>query len=116
MGSSSLKVAGSENVVIASQGVGQNASVRGNGNIALSVKGGDISANNTMAIGTNPKISHQGSFVFNGTKNTVATKTDFTTQIYANNGLIINTGAKNAQNVDLTINGGLQVGEATHLD
>lgn len=57
-----------------------------------------------MAIGNKAIVSGQGSFVFNGTTESLKAIQEFTTLISGNNGMIINTNKRNTPNVGLTVN------------
>ena len=66
-----------------------------------------------MAVGKKIRITHPGSFIFNGTNTEVASNKAYTTKIMAEKGMIINTNSQKAVGVDLTINGGLKVSHNT---
>lgn len=112
--SSGANFSGSNNIILSSSGV----SVYGTGNIVISASSWTIRASSwSMAIGHEVIIHHDGTFVFNGKPGTKAySSKEYTTLISAQNGMIINTNAKKAHNVGLTINWGLKVGRTTDLD
>lgn len=87
--------------------------VNGTGNIVFSSEDVAINTIGSMAVGKKIRITHPGSFIFNGTDRDVASNKEYTTKIMADKGMIINTNSQKADGVDLTINGGLKVSHNT---
>lgn len=112
LGSSDVTFTWSNNIVQSANGT----NIKGSGNIVLSTNQVNITTNNTMAIGNKAIVSGQGSFVFNGTTESLKSTQEFTTLISGNNGMIINTNKRNTPNVGLTVNWGIKVGQITNLD
>ena len=112
LGSSDVTFTWSNNIVQSANGT----NIKGPGNIVLSTNQVNITTNNTMAIGNKAIVSGQGSFVFNGTTESLKSTQEFTTLISGNNGMIINTNKRNTPNVGLTVNWGIKVGQITNLD
>lgn len=112
LGSSDVTFTWSNNIVQSANGT----NIKGSGNIVLSTNQVNITTNNTMAIGNKAIVSGQGSFVFNGTTESLKATQEFTTLISGNNGMIINTNKRNTPNVGLTVNWGIKVGQITNLD
>ena len=112
LGSSDVTFTWSNNIVQSANGT----NIKGSGNIVLSTNQVNITTNNTMAIGNKAIVSGQGSFVFNGTTESLKSTQEFTTLISGNNGMIINTNKRNTPNVGLTVNWGIKVGQTPNLD
>lgn len=112
LGSSDVTFTWSNNIVQSANGT----NIKGSGNIVLSTNQVNITTNNTMAIGNKAIVSGQGSFVFNGTTESLKSTEEFTTLISGNNGMIINTNKRNTPNVGLTVNWGIKVGQTPNLD
>lgn len=112
LGSSDVTFTWSNNIVQSANGT----NIKGSGNIVLSTNQVNITTNNTMAIGNKAIVSGQGSFVFNGTTESLDSTQEFTTLISGNNGMIINTNKRNTQNVGVTVNWGIKVGQTPNLD
>ncbi len=112
LGSSDVTFTWSNNIVQSANGT----NIKGSGNIVLSTNQVNITTNNTMAIGNKAIVSGQGSFVFNGTTESLDSTQEFTTLISGNNGMIINTNKRNTQNVGVTVNWGIKVGQTKDLD
>ena len=112
LGSSDVTFTWSNNIVQSANGT----NIKGSGNIVLSTNQVNITTNNTMAIGNKAIVSGQGSFVFNGTTESLKSTQEFTTLISGNNGMIINTNKRNTPNVGLTVNWGIKVGQTKDLD
>ena len=112
LGSSDVTFTWSNNIVQSANGT----NIKGSGNIVLSTNQVNITTNNTMVIGNKAIVSGQGSFVFNGTTESLNSTQEFTTLISGNNGMIINTNKRNTPNVGLTVNWGIKVGQITNLD
>ena len=112
LGSSDVTFTWSNNIVQSANGT----NIKGSGNIVLSTNQVNITTNNTMAIGNKAIVSGQGSFVFNGTTESLKSTQEFTTLISGNNGMIINTNKRNTPNVGLTVNWGIKVGHRKDLD
>lgn len=112
LGSSDVTFTWSNNIVQSANGT----NIKGSGNIVLSTNQVNITTNNTMAIGNKAIVSGQGSFVFNGTTESLDSTQEFTTLISGNNGMIINTNKRNTPNVGLTVNWGIKVGQTPNLD
>lgn len=112
LGSSDVTFTWSNNIVQSANGT----NIKGSGNIVLSTNQVNITTNNTMAIGNKAIVSGQGSFVFNGTTESLNSTQEFTTLISGNNGMIINTNKRNTPNVGLTVNWGIKVGQTPNLD
>ena len=112
LGSSDVTFTWSNNIVQSANGT----NIKGSGNIVLSTNQVNITTNNTMVIGNKAIVSGQGSFVFNGTTESLKSTQEFTTLISGNNGMIINTNKRNTPNVGLTVNWGIKVGQTPNLD
>lgn len=112
LGSSDVTFTWSNNIVQSANGT----NIKGSGNIVLSTNQVNITTNNTMAIGNKAIVSGQGSFVFNGTTESLKSTQEFTTLISGNNGMIINTNKRNTPNVGVTVNWGIKVGQTPNLD
>lgn len=117
LSSSNWTVKGTGNIILSSNPYFSNR-VNGSGNIALSVEWSRIKSNGSMAIGKNIQIENEWTFVFNAKEASAPfkSKNDYTTLIFANNGMIINTNKRNTPNVGLTVNWGIKVGQITNLD
>lgn len=124
LSSSNWTVKGTGNIILSSNPYSLNR-VNGSGNIALSVEWSHIKSNGSMAIGKNIQIENEWTFVFNAKPGGSSirwfySKNDYTTLIFANNGMIINTNKstnkRNAQKVGLTVNWGIKVGQTKDLD
>lgn len=118
LSSSNWTVKGTGNIILSSNPYSLNR-VNGSWNIALSVEWSRIKSNGSMAIGKNIQIENEWTFVFNakpGGSAPFKSKNDYTTLIFANNGMIINTNKRNTQNVGVTVNWGIKVGQTKDLD
>lgn len=117
LSSSNWTVKGTGNIILSSNPYSLNR-VNGSGNIALSVEWSRIIANGSMAIGKNIQIENEWTFIFNAKEASAPfkSKNDYTTLIFANNGMIINTNKRNTQNVGVTVNWGIKVGQTPNLD
>ena len=118
LSSSNWTVKGTGNIILSSNPYSLNR-VNGSWNIALSVEWSRIKSNGSMAIGKNIQIENEWTFVFNakpGGSAPFKSKNDYTTLIFANNGMIINTNKRNTQNVGVTVNWGIKVGQTPNLD
>lgn len=117
LSSSNWTVKGMGNIILSSNPYSLNR-VNGSGNIALSVEWSRIIANGSMAIGKNIQIENEWTFIFNAKEASAPfkSKNDYTTLIFANNGMIINTNKRNTQNVGVTVNWGIKVGQTPNLD
>lgn len=118
LSSSNWTVKGTGNIILSSNPYPLNR-VNGSWNIALSVEWSRIKSNGSMAIGKNIQIENEWTFVFNakpGGSAPFKSKNDYTTLIFANNGMIINTNKRNTQNVGVTVNWGIKVGQTPNLD
>lgn len=118
LSSSNWTVKGTGNIILSSNPYSLNR-VNGSWNIALSVEWSRIKSTGSMAIGKNIQIENEWTFVFNakpGGSAPFKSKNDYTTLIFANNGMIINTNKRNTQNVGLTVNWGIKVGHRKDLD
>ena len=117
LSSSNWTVKGTGNIILSSNPYSLNR-VNGSWNIALSVEWSRIKSNGSMAIGKNIQIENEWTFVFNAKEASAPfkSKNDYTTLIFANNGMIINTNKRNTQNVGLTVNWGIKVGQTKDLD
>lgn len=117
LSSSNWTVKGTGNIILSSNPYSLNR-VNGSWNIALSVEWSRIKSNGSMAIGKNIQIENEWTFVFNAKEASAPfkSKNDYTTLIFANNGMIINTNKRNTQNVGVTVNWGIKVGQTPNLD
>lgn len=117
LSSSNWTVKGTGNIILSSNPYSLNR-VNGSWNIALSVEWSRIKSNGSMAIGKNIQIENEWTFVFNAKEASAPfkSKNDYTTLIFANNGMIINTNKRNTPNVGLTVNWGIKVGQTPNLD
>jgi len=117
LSSSNWTVKGTGNIILSSNPYSLNR-VNGSWNIALSVEWSRIKSNGSMAIGKNIQIENEWTFVFNAKEASAPfkSKNDYTTLIFANNGMIINTNKRNTQNVGVTVNWGIKVGHRKDLD
>lgn len=109
LSSSEITFAGDNHIINSSA----RAQVNGSGNIVFSSENVAINTSGSMAVGKKIRITHPGSFIFNGTDRDVASTTGYSTKIMADKGMIINTNSQKAVGVDLTINGGLKVAHNT---
>lgn len=109
LSSSDITFAGDNHIISSSAGT----QVNGTGNIVFSSEDVAINTIGSMAVGKKIRITHPGSFIFNGTDRDVASNKAYTTKIMADKGMIINTNSQKADGVDLTINGGLKVSHNT---
>jgi len=112
LSSSDITFAGDNHIINSSAGT----QVNGTGNIVFSSEDVAINTIGSMAVGKKIRITHPGSFIFNGTDTEVASNKAYTTKIMADKGMIINTNSQKAAGVDLTINGGLKVSHNTTDD
>ena len=117
LSSSNWTVKGTGNIILSSNPYSLNR-VNGSWNIALSVEWSRIKSNGSMAIGKNIQIENEWTFIFNAKEASAPfkSKNDYTTLIFANNGMIINTNKRNTQNVGVTVNWGIKVGQTPNLD
>ena len=109
LSSSDITFTGDNHIISSSAGT----QVNGTGNIVFSSEDVAINTIGSMAVGKKIRITHPGSFIFNGTDTEVASNKAYTTKIMADKGMIINTNSQKADGVDLTINGGLKVSHNT---
>ena len=109
LSSSDITFAGDNHIINSSA----HTQVNGTGNIVFSSEDVAINTIGSMAVGKKIRITHPGSFIFNGTDRDVASNKAYTTKIMADKGMIINTNSQKADGVDLTINGGLKVAHNT---
>ena len=109
LASSGVNLTGIGNILRA----GNSTKIHGNDNLTFATDKVNITANNSIAIGGNITINHNGSFVFNGTPDPVTTRKPNTAIINTSNGMIINANANTTtNNTGLTVNGSLQVGNS----
>ena len=114
LASSGVNLTGNGNILRA----GNSTKIQGNDNLTFATDKVNISANNSIAIGKNITINHNGSFVFNSTSDPITTNKPNTAIINTSNGMIINANANTTttNNTGLSINGSLQVGRGNQID